>query len=458
MAASTPPPPERVSTPPTPLHGPRYDVYEPFSPRRSARVSSLRTSRDVAGSSRHSFSQTQSTTTTTQQRPHFSLTATPRKSTLARTASSQTLSPPSSPDTELRHPAPARPTPVRRSLFTSLAHDHTTSDSDSLTLTPQTMLPTPSKTPRKRAPAAMASTARILNFKPASLDDVMPTPRKQRKTRLDLYDDPSHDQDKIQVFTDTKDRVPDVDTADDNPFVGPRKKQSRTAKQKAAEKDGNEADMDDAVRNDEGILYVFRGRKIFRRFESPSGQHEEDDGQDAAVSDTANLKRKAGAVASRPFTRSSLKPRLLFPTEEQIHERLADPHDDEEAVTDIEEERLPRPTPKIARDLVTPAKTISFTPATPPSSHRAVRSASKKMHFLAGAESAQKETGDDEPSAATPVPQKKAKPISPFDAWQRTKAGVGERSKSKKRNISPVPEDASISKRTRSNDVSAEHD
>lgn len=102
----------------------------------------------------------------------------------------------------------------------------------------------------------MASTARILNFKPASLDDVMPTPRKQQKTRLDLYDDDYNQHDKIEVFTDTKDRVPDVDTADDNPFVGPRKRELRARKQKSAEKDHDEIVMEEAVRNEEGILYV----------------------------------------------------------------------------------------------------------------------------------------------------------------------------------------------------------
>lgn len=118
------------------------------------------------------------------------------------------------------------------------------------------MLPTPSKTPRKRAAANITSTARILNFKPASLDDVMPSPRKQRKARLDLYEDANDEQEKIQVFTDTKDRVPDVDNADDNPFVGPRKKVTRASKQKSIEKDVRDAGMEEAVRNEEGILYV----------------------------------------------------------------------------------------------------------------------------------------------------------------------------------------------------------
>lgn len=208
------------------------------------------------------------------------------------------------------------------------------------------------------------------------------------------------------------------------------------------------------------LTSLSRGRKIFRRFDSPSRLDDDGDAQDAATSDTANLKRKAGAVASRPFTRSSLKPRLLFPSEEQLRERDADAHDDEEAMTDIEEERIPLPPPKAAQNLATPVKKASFTPATPPSSHRAVRSASKKMSFMSTVEYAAMIDDQHGPSSAMSIPQTRTKPISPFDTWQRTKPGVSDATKSKKRTISPLPEETSVSKRTRTRTgaFSAEHE
>lgn len=124
------------------------------------------------------------------------------------------------------------------------------------------MLPTPTKTPRKRVPAALSSTARILNFKPGSLDEVMPTPRKQRKRHfLDTLDEESlvDPSESIEIFTDSKERMPEVDQSSDNPFVGPLhpepKRRSAKSKKETA-KSAEEAEMEEAVRNDEGIIYV----------------------------------------------------------------------------------------------------------------------------------------------------------------------------------------------------------
>jgi len=154
-----------------------------------------------------------------------------------------------------------------------------------------------------------------------------------------------------------------------------------------------------------------------------------------------------------------LKPRLLFPSEEQLRERDAGAHDDEEAMTDIEEEHLPQPTPKTMKDLVTPAKKMTFTPATPPSSHRAACSASNKMSFLSTVEFASMDDEEPTASSSTPIPQKRSKPISPFDTWQRTKPGASA-TNPKKRSISPIPEETSVSKRTRTrtSTLAAEHD
>jgi len=114
----------------------------------------------------------------------------------------------------------------------------------------------------------------------------------------------------------------------------------------------------------------------------------------------------------RPFTRSSIKPRLLFPP--TVESELVD----EEAITDIEEQAQVGDSEMadLAADteeepLTTPVKHV-FTPFSPPTSGRATRgSASKHV--------------PPEPVEFLPAGTRKAKKTSPFDSWQRSKAGAG---------------------------------
>lgn len=264
--ASTPPPPGRVRTPPTPLHGARYDSYEPYSPRRSARVSaqrSISTSSDEPGPSRkHAISHSHLTLTST---------ATPRKTSLARQQSSQTLSPPSSPETRIhKTPIYAKDALLSaRKQRTAQSHSHlVTSNTHFASPQPSpdraSMLPTPNKTPRKRAAAPVGSTARILEFKAHDIDDIMPTPRKRRQPlTLDKFDAQEAQRgNEINIYTDSQDRIPDMDGASDNPFVGPRKtgKSSRSTRgrkvRRTEDEDDEEAEMERMARNDEGVIYV----------------------------------------------------------------------------------------------------------------------------------------------------------------------------------------------------------
>src|ERR1700753_4096506 len=101
--ATTPPPPSRIRTPPTPLHGPKHDNYEPYSPRRSSRV---------AAQQRKSIGLTE------QQQKHAQLSPPKQRRARATTpinghigagrSSNQTFSPPSSPS------SPALGTPGSR--------------------------------------------------------------------------------------------------------------------------------------------------------------------------------------------------------------------------------------------------------------------------------------------------------------------------------------------------------
>jgi len=76
-----------------------------------------------------------------------------------------------------------------------------------------------------------------------------------------------------------------------------------------------------------------RGKKIFRKFSDDGG---EQDGPDEFEDEA--LLHHAGEAAQRPLTRSSIKPRLLFPPKAPSPDIN---HSDEEALTDIEHGIVP---------------------------------------------------------------------------------------------------------------------
>tara|TARA_R110002003_G_scaffold121_37_gene10945 strand:+ start:5081 stop:6061 length:981 start_codon:yes stop_codon:yes gene_type:complete len=214
----------------------------------------------------------------------------------------------------------------------------------------QGMLPTPASAPRKRAlqtEASLSSTARVL-FPPrhATIDEVVPTPKKSRKTK-NLFSLESFEQnalgessEKIQIFTDSKERIPTRDDEDDNPFVTKKGKgKARVTPQKSKKVDARTEAMSQAAARDEGMVYLFRGRKVFRKFHDgpPSNASATSQDDQELPLEERLLQRQIGHEARRPLTRSSIKPRLLF--QEEIKERNRQnghDEDDEEADTEIE--------------------------------------------------------------------------------------------------------------------------
>ena len=174
-----------------------------------------------------------------------------------------------------------------------------------------------------------------------------------------------------------------------------------------------------------------RGKKIFRKFTD-----EEESGSAACGVDTSEAEIDAefdAALPARlrgPLTRSSIKPRLLFPTPQQDRAkevRSQAIEDDEEAVTDIEDPTDGLSTPKDHIDeFVETPKAPKFAPASPPTTVRATRSG-KNIDLSS---SPVQSTSDDEP-AQSPLPRARGRAVqvSPFDRWQRTKGGVGSQSK-----------------------------
>ena len=101
----------------------------------------------------------------------------------------------------------------------------------------------------------------------------MPTPRKRRNRRhvgFSLYSSMENEEDadpegKIQIFTDSKEKVPELDPSEDNPFYEPPvqhapppepSKGRRTRKRKAVPIAEDRKEIKDAFDRKEGMVYV----------------------------------------------------------------------------------------------------------------------------------------------------------------------------------------------------------
>jgi hypothetical protein len=134
-------------------------------------------------------------------------------------------------------------------------------------------LPTPAKTPRKKAVQNLNAAARALFQEPATAsDEIMPTARKNRKsTRHGVFALGSFSMDagagtgQVQIFTDSRDNVPELDRSEDNPFLdhAPAKAEASvkrvggTSKRRKLTTDQKkDAQVEEAIKNDEGMVYV----------------------------------------------------------------------------------------------------------------------------------------------------------------------------------------------------------
>ncbi|KAK3071782.1 hypothetical protein LTR53_008020 [Teratosphaeriaceae sp. CCFEE 6253] len=445
---STPEPParSRARTPPTPLHGPDHDNYHPYhSPRRSTRSTAQSNPYSSANSDRSP--------------PRSALRHTTPPPTAKRARFSRNLTHLSSPPSSPASPARTRLAPQIHHK-TPRKHLPTTATTSlpPASIDPTAMLPTPSKTPRKRNNAALNSTARILSFQPGDLNDVMPTRRQVRKhgrfnsaNGFDLYSDDTRGETTVAVFTDANARVPEMDEGEDNPFVGPKSTATARPQRRSTRKTATAEDtaMEEAAKREEGMLFVFRGKKVFRRYSDGDSERSSTPGTDLGTDHEhapaqRTIKRQAGAAAHRPLTRSSLKPRLLFPSEEEQRERERRAQEaEEEAATDIDvdiemhDAALPTQDPKSkAADTLphTPAKGRASKPFISPTTTRATRSGyihSNATDPEASPVQATMTIYEDEPEPMSVGTEDSLNTQQPktrsgkgvFDSWVRTKGG-----------------------------------
>jgi hypothetical protein len=134
------------------------------------------------------------------------------------------------------------------------------------------MLPTPVKTPAKKKVTNIESASRALFQDPTLLDNMAaPSPRKTRKPKryngfsLESFRAEDGSTDNIQIFTDNRDKVPEVDRTEANPFADKptdnesartKKVSGTTKRRKVSVEKPLDAQVQEAIDKDEGMVYV----------------------------------------------------------------------------------------------------------------------------------------------------------------------------------------------------------
>lgn len=136
------------------------------------------------------------------------------------------------------------------------------------------MLPTPVKTPKKKKMAGNvnAPARTLFDNQPITGEEVEVTaPKRSRKGRkyngfsLESFStEDDGQQGGIQIYTDSKEKVPELDLSEENPFIdhaafdrGSSSKVGGTSKRrKVSGSSRKDKDVEEALRKDEGMVYV----------------------------------------------------------------------------------------------------------------------------------------------------------------------------------------------------------
>ncbi|KAK2624737.1 hypothetical protein QTJ16_005930 [Diplocarpon rosae] len=370
IRASTPPPSSSIRTPDTPRYG-YDDDYQPYAPRKSTRV---------------------------KQRPRDVATPPPRQSS-KKTSATYLSSSPSSPQTARKKRAPPN-NASERQVSGTLTNDTTVSAASSLGFaTPSTsrkstqppsaifnngMLPTPVKTPVDRPKhLALATTSVARNLFPvrsSSVEEAMPTPKRRGCRNNTGFTIGDSEDSQIAIFTDSQDRIPEIDESSENPFYGAPNMTitgpGRSKRRKITVPGEGEISIEDLEKRTDGAVYVFRGKRMFRKFKEEYECDVESQSDESDLEQLSDGDQTLTTNLHRPLTRSSLVPRLLFPQSEQELAKDIKSHstEDEEADTDIEEAAggVSTPSAQVTEYAITP-KAPRFGPTTPPTTTRTTR-------------------------------------------------------------------------------------
>ena len=261
MATTPPPPPAVTEPPPTPLFGAKLDAGVADGTRRAKK-------QKVAAA------QIAARTPSPVCRTRASASSSPslRRSSRLR-PSADVQSPPSSPLSPSRSRPRAKPQPSdaghKRAGAESEARKHKGQGEDHLSasssLLVPAMLPTPTKTPRKKDAAKKSpSVTRILfPHGPQAVEDAMPKPHGKRDAArrhaealsLESFAANGSGAADIEIFTDTRDTIPELDASADNPFYSPNRPGPKS-KRKSPRNNGTDAGVQKVLEADAGMVYV----------------------------------------------------------------------------------------------------------------------------------------------------------------------------------------------------------
>ncbi|KAL1958260.1 hypothetical protein VTO42DRAFT_4768 [Malbranchea cinnamomea] len=459
---TTPPPPSTIEVPSAPRHGAGFG----FPLRRSERLASQRLSQ-----ARYSSPGLESPNLecegsliqdgTSLQQGHggdgedgaLSITGLPQKKSRRTTGKVEARSPPHSPS----YHAHDQHTTTTSSLGSScLTHNTAEPTNQSINITAG-MLPTPAKTPRKKtiSDPGLASRA-LFTSRSNTLQSEGLAPKRTKGKKFSHFSLESFHSDleepnqhpPLEVYTDSRDRIPKVNQRMDNPFLRKATKGAGSMdgaddtinkeRKVASEEIKRDKEVEKAIHRDDGLLYVFRGKKVFRKFK-PEVEDEEDDDEDLGLlSSRPELLDGSPLPRVRPLTRSSIKPRILFPAAGQSARRKEDEvavnendevPGDQDSESQVKSSHTTTATHIADDNPPTTPKTIDvITPPSPLASGRSLRSHARKEQVE---------------QQATPceVGESAPKRFSPFDRWWRTKR-ASTPTNAKKRAVTSVGEKA----------------
>lgn len=142
------------------------------------------------------------------------------------------------------------------------------------TLLTEGMLPTPEKTPRKKQihPGDLSGRVLFKDAAPSASESALmfQSPRKRKAKKHNGFSlEDTENQQPLQIFTDSRDRLPEVDASEDNPFyVTPKEEEIKAEPVKnsskrrkvsgptKAKKKQHDPQVQNAINHDEGMVYI----------------------------------------------------------------------------------------------------------------------------------------------------------------------------------------------------------
>ncbi|KAJ5643725.1 uncharacterized protein N7484_006232 [Penicillium longicatenatum] len=398
MATTPPPPsPSALRIPAAPRHGAGYDTFEPYPTRSSARLAGQRASK--------SKDATQPICPGSPSKGQSK--GSPRK---YRKMEEATISPPGS------HPMSRN---AERGTQASAGNYRQPDPQPSGRVSGSHALPTPAKTPsKKKITSDLSATARTL-FPSA----------KMSKGRFSIdVEDASPGPQSIQIYTDSRDRIPKPPATPQNPFFHPSDRTSD---------DDSTGILDPMTcpthkllrlgRNDE-MTYNFRGKKVTKHYDDEDEDEEDDPNDLCLFAGREHLLPDPSVLHNlKPLRRKDILPRQLWPDDGPVPPKETNQVKPTEELT-VEDEATDEEDAVETRETGAKLHGITSPPPEVPSSPRAVRNlrSQARRHVDAGVSPSKQGAGSNQPR-------------TPFHNWLRKKKSADEQT-----SVTPTKREAEV--------------